>query len=166
AVPFAGEYQLVVAGAPGIDDDYYAPFIAGKPVALVKNQTFPLLSKATAALVTSGTATLETALFNVPQVVCYKTPVPRLVRFVFKHFMGCKYISLVNLIANREVVKELFADRFSVENIRNELRRLLPGHDVRTTMLFDYRDVQKQLGSDIAHDNAARLMVRHLRTSN
>ena len=166
AVPFAGEYQLVVAGAPGIDDDYYSPFIAGKPVALVKNQTFPLLSKATAALVTSGTATLETALFNVPQVVCYKTPVPRLVRFVFKHFMGCKYISLVNLIANREVVKELFADRFSVENIRNELRRLLPGHDVRTTMLFDYRDVQKQLGSDVAHDNAARLMTRHLRTSN
>ena len=166
AMPFAGEYQFVVAGAPGIDDDYYAPFIAGKPVALVKNQTFPLLSKATAALVTSGTATLETALFNVPQVVCYKTPVPRLVRFVFKHFMGCKYISLVNLIANREVVKELFADRFSVENIRNELRRLLPGHDVRTTMLFDYRDVQKQLGSDIAHDNAARLMTRHLRTSN
>ncbi|MBQ2497825.1 MAG: hypothetical protein II509_04160, partial [Prevotella sp.] len=80
----------------------------------------------TAALVTSGTATLETALFNVPQVVCYKTPVPRLVRFVFKHFMGCKFISLVNLIADREVVRELFADRFSVENIRAELRRLLP----------------------------------------
>ena len=173
AQPFAADYQLVVAGAPSIDDDFYAPFIEGKPVTLVKNQTFPLLSKATAALVTSGTATLETALFNVPQVVCYKTPVPRLVRFVFKHFMGCKFISLVNLIADREVVRELFADRFSVENIRAELRRLLPGHDVRTTMLFDYRDVQKRLAADItattsvepttASENAARLMVKNLK---
>ncbi len=173
AEPFAADYQLVVAGAPSIDDDFYAPFIEGKPVTLVKNQTFPLLSKATAALVTSGTATLETALFNVPQVVCYKTPVPRLVRFVFRHFMGCKFISLVNLIADREVVRELFADRFSVENIRAELRRLLPGHDVRTTMLFDYRDVQKRLAADItattsvepttASENAARLMVKNLK---
>ena len=173
AEPFAADYQLVVAGAPSIDDDFYAPFIEGKPVTLVKNQTFPLLSKATAALVTSGTATLETALFNVPQVVCYKTPVPRLVRFVFKHFMGCKFISLVNLIADREVVRELFADRFSVENIRAELSRLLPGHDVRTTMLFDYRDVQKRLAADItattsvepttASENAARVMVKNLK---
>ncbi|MBR6445884.1 MAG: lipid-A-disaccharide synthase [Prevotella sp.] len=173
AEPFADEYQLVVAGAPSIDDDFYAPFIEGKPVTLVKNQTYPLLAQATAALVTSGTATLETALFNVPQVVCYKTPVPRLVRLAFKLFIKCKYISLVNLIADREVVKELFADRFSVENIRNELRRLLPGHDARTTMLFDYRDVEKRLSADItagtsvepttAAETAARLMVKSLR---
>jgi lipid-A-disaccharide synthase len=163
AAPYATEYQLVVAGAPAIDDEFYAPFIEGKPVTLVKNQTYKLLSQATAALVTSGTATLETALFNVPQVVCYKTPVPRLVRFAFNHIIKCKYISLVNLIADREVVQELLADRFSVENIRNELRRLLPGHDARTAMLFDYRDVQKKLGDDIAPDNAAQLMVHYLR---
>ena len=163
ATPYATEYQLVVAGAPAIDDEFYAPFIEGKPVTLVKNQTYKLLSQATAALVTSGTATLETALFNVPQVVCYKTPVPRLVRFAFNHVIKCKYISLVNLIADREVVQELLADRFSVENIRNELRRLLPGHDARTAMLFDYRDVQKKLGDDIAPDNAAQLMVHYLR---
>lgn len=173
AEPFAAEYQLVVAGAPSIDDDFYAPFIEGKPVTLVKNQTYPLLAQATAALVTSGTATLETALFNIPQVVCYKTPVPRLVRLAFKLFIKCKYISLVNLIADREVVKELFADRFSVENIRNELRRLLPGHDARTTMLFDYRDIEKRLSADItagasvepatAAETAARLMVKNLR---
>ena len=163
AAPYATEYQLVVAGAPAIDDAFYAPFIEGKPVTLVKNQTYKLLSQATAALVTSGTATLETALFNVPQVVCYKTPVPRLVRFAFNHIIKCKYISLVNLIADREVVQELLADRFSVENIRNELRRLLPGHDARTAMLFDYRDVQKKLGDDIAPDNAAQLMVHYLR---
>lgn len=163
AVPYATEYQLVVAGAPAIDDEFYAPFIEGKPVTLVKNQTYKLLSQATAALVTSGTATLETALFNVPQVVCYKTPVPRLVRFAFNHVIKCKYISLVNLIADREVVQELLADRFSVENIRNELRRLLPGHDARTAMLFDYREVAKRLGDDVAPDNAAQLMVRYLR---
>ena len=163
AEPYASEYQLVVAGAPSIDDDYYLPFISGKPVTLLKNQTYALLSHATAALVTSGTATLETALFNVPQVVCYKTPVPQLIRFAFNHIIKCRFISLVNLIADREVVRELLADRFSVENIRNELRRLLPGHDARTTMLFDYRDVQKRLGDDIAPDNAAQLMVRYLR---
>ena len=163
AAPYATEYQLVVAGAPAIDDAFYAPFIEGKPVTLVKNQTYKLLSQATAALVTSGTATLETALFNVPQVVCYKTPVPRLVRFAFNHIIKCKYISLVNLIADREVVQELLADRFSVENIRNELRRLLPGHDARTAMLFDYREVAKRLGDDVAPDNAAQLMVRYLR---
>ena len=173
AEPFADEYQLAVAGAPSIDDDFYAPFIEGKPVTLVKNQTYPLLAQAIAALVTSGTATLETALFNVPQVVCYKTPVPRLVRLAFKLFIKCKYISLVNLIADREVVKELFADRFSVENIRNELRRLLPGHDARTTMLFDYRDIDNRLSADItagtsvepatAAETAARLMVKSLR---
>jgi len=163
AEPYASEYQLVVAGAPSIDDDYYLPFISGKPVTLLKNQTYALLSHATAALVTSGTATLETVLFNVPQVVCYKTPVPQLIRFAFNHIIKCRFISLVNLIADREVVRELLADRFSVENIRNELRRLLPGHDARTTMLFDYRDVQKRLGDDIAPHNAARLMVRYLR---
>ena len=163
AAPYATEYQLVVAGAPAIDDEFYAPFIEGKPVTLVKNQTYKLLSQATAALVTSGTATLETALFNVPQVVCYKTPVPRLVRFAFNHIIKCKYISLVNLIADREVVQELLADRFSVENIRNELRRLLPGHDARTAMLFDYREVAKRLGDDVAPDNAAQLMVHYLR---
>ena len=163
AEPYASEYQLVVAGAPSIDDDYYLPFISGKPVTLLKNQTYALLSHATAALVTSGTATLETALFNVPQVVCYKTPVPQLIRFAFNHIIKCRFISLVNLIADREVVRELLADRFSVENIRNELRRLLPGHDARTAMLFDYRDVQKRLGDDIAPHNAAQLMVRYLR---
>ena len=164
ATPYASDYQLVVAGAPSIDEDYYAPFIEGKPVTLVMNKTYELLSQATAALVTSGTATLETALFEVPQAVCYKTPVPRLIRFAFNHIIKCRYISLVNLIADRDVVPELLADRFSVENIRNELRRLLPGHDARTAMLFDYRIVQKKLGGDIAPDNAARLMVHYLRS--
>ena len=94
------QYQVVLAGAPSIADEYYQRFIDGTQVRLVKNKTYPLLAHSTAALVTSGTATLETALFNVPQVVCYKTPVPRLIRFAFNHIIKVNYISLVNLIMN------------------------------------------------------------------
>ena len=115
------------------------------------------------ALVTSGTATLETALFNVPQVVCYKTPVPRLIRFAFNHFLSCKYISLVNLIADKEVVQELFADRFSKENILQELRLILPGQQRREQMLNDYVQVREALGHEVAPDNAAQLMVELLK---
>ena len=103
---------MVLAGAPSIDDAYYEKFIKGTPVKLVRNKTYPLLSHASAALVTSGTATLETALFDVPQVVCYETPVPHLIRFGFKHIIKVKFISLVNLIANKEIVPEMLADRF------------------------------------------------------
>ena len=159
----AGPYQLVVAGAPGIDQDYYAPLVKGVPVRMVTGETYPLLTHAVAALVTSGTATLETALFGVPQVVCYKTPLPRLMRFAFDHVIQCKFISLVNLIADREVVRELFADRFRVDNIRAELTRLLPGGVGRDQMLCDYQAVRAALGHDVAPDNAARQMVRLLR---
>ena len=96
------DYQMVLAGAPSIEDSYYEKFLKSTPVKMVRNKTYPLLSHSTAALVTSGTATLETALFEVPQVVCYETPLPHLVRLAFKHVMSCKYISLVNLIATRK----------------------------------------------------------------
>lgn len=156
-------YQAVVAGAPSIDDDYYKRFIAGTNVGLVRNQTYALLSHATAALVTSGTATLETALFNVPQVVCYRTPIPPVIRWAFNHILKVDYISLVNLIANREIVQELFADRFSVANITRELSRLLPGNEAREKMLADYAEVRERLGDEVAPDNAARLMVELLK---
>ena len=155
-------YQVVVAGAPAIAEEYYATFISGSAVRLVKNKTYPLLSHATVALVTSGTATLETALFEVPQVVCYKTPVPRLIRFAFKHIIKVAYISLVNLIINREVVSELFADHFSVDNIACELSRLLPGEEGREQLLTDYVDLVRLLGNDVAPDNAAQLMYNFL----
>lgn len=152
------QYQAVLAGAPSIADEYYEGFIRGSQVQLVKNQTYPLLAHATAALVTSGTATLETALFNVPQVVCYKTPVPRLIRFAFNHIIKVEYISLVNLIMNKEVVSELFADRFTVDNISHYLQTLLPGGEARQEMLNNYALLQKVLGKDVAPDNAAKLM--------
>ena len=156
--PFAHEYQIVIAGAPGIEADYYAPFLQGKEN-IVFGKTYELLSNATAALVTSGTATLETACFNVPQVVCYKTPVPRLIRWAFNHIIKCKYISLVNLIADKEVVQELFAERFSVDNIRKELERILPGSPHREQILQDYEEVHRRLGNECAPDNAAHIMV-------
>ena len=152
------QYQAVLAGAPSIADEYYEDFIRGSQVQLVKNQTYPLLAHATAALVTSGTATLETALFNVPQVVCYKTPVPRLISFAFNHIIKVEYISLVNLIMNKEVVSELFADRFTVDNISHCLQTLLPGGEARQEMLNNYALLQKVLGKDVAPDNAAKLM--------
>ena len=157
------QYQAVLAGAPSIADEYYEGFIRGSQVRLVKNQTYPLLAHSTAALVTSGTATLETALFNVPQVVCYKTPVPRLIRFAFNHVIKVKYISLVNLIMNKEVVSELFADRFTIDNIAHCLQTLLPGGEARQEMLNNYVLLQKVLGDDVAPDNAAKLMYGMLK---
>lgn len=156
------DYQLVLAGAPSIEREYYDKYLGDAPVKLIDNDTYSLLMHAQAALVTSGTATLETALFDVPQVVCYETPVPHLVRFAFNHIIKVKYISLVNLIADREIVQELLADRFTVENIRRELQAILPGGSKRGQMLADYRLVHKQLGTACAPDNAARLMIEKL----
>lgn len=155
-------YQIVLAGAPSVDDSWYNRFLSGSNVSMVKNQTYALLSHATAALVTSGTATLETALLDVPQVVCYKTPVPPLVRFAFNHVMTVKYISLVNLIADKEIVPELFADRFTVPQIADALQQILPNHANRSKMLQGYADVAHSLGDKIASKNAAQLMVRLL----
>ncbi len=153
------DYQMVIAGAPSIDDAYYEQFISKLNANVVKNDTYQLLSHCTTALVTSGTATLETALFNVPQVVCYKTPLPNLIRFAFKHIIKVRFISLVNLIANKEVVQELFAERFKIRNIANELYRILPGQPYRETMLAEYELMKEKLGDHIAPDNAANLIV-------
>ena len=157
-------YDLVLAGAPSIEPDYYAPFLAGSQVRLVMNETYPLLARATAALVTSGTATLETCMFRVPQVVCYKTPLGKLVGFLKRHVLKVKYVSLVNLIADREVVRELVAETFSVENIRRELEAILPGGDKRQQMLSDYDDVHQRLGESHAPDEAARIMIELLKS--
>ena len=152
------DFQMVLAGAPSIEDKYYEQFVKGTPVKMVRNKTYQLLSHSTAALVKSGTATLETALFNVPQVVCYETPLPRLVRFAFDHIMSCKYISLVNLIADKEVVQEMFADRFKVDAIADQLYQLLPGKEGRERMLAEYQVVRERLGNQMAPDEAATIM--------
>ena len=157
------DYQMVLAGAPSIEDEYYDKFLEGTPVRVVKNKTYQLLSHTTAALVTSGTATLETALFNVPQVVCYETPLPKLIRFAFNHVLKVDYISLVNLVANKEVVPEMFADKFTIDGIANELYKIMPGQPARERMLAEYQEVLRVLGSKVAPDEAASIMVDLLR---
>ena len=159
------DYQMVVAAAPSIAESYYKKYLGDSEAKMVKTQTYELLSHATVALVTSGTATLETALLNVPQVVCYETPVPKLIRFAFKHIIKVRFISLVNLIADKEIVQELLADRFSIRNIANELYRILPGQPSRERMLADYQLVRNRLGNEVAPDNAARIMVEKLISS-
>ena len=157
------DYQMVLAGAPSIEDEYYDKFLEGTPVRVVKNKTYQLLSHTTAALVTSGTATLETALFNVPQVVCYETPLPKLIRFAFNHVLKVDYISLANLVANKEVVPEMFADKFTIDGIANELYKIMPGQPARERMLAEYQEVLRELGSKVAPDEAASIMVDLLR---
>ena len=155
-------HQAVIAGAPSIDKAFYETFITDN-VHLVFGQTYPLLSHSTAALVTSGTATLETALFRVPQVVCYEMPMPHLVRFIFNHFFTLRFISLVNLIADKEIVQELLADRFSEENIYKELDRLLSDNTYRTDMLKGYEEVFSLLGKNGTANRAAQAMIACLR---
>ena len=154
-------YELVLAGAPSIDDAYYQKFLEGTNVRLVKDQTYALLSQAHAALVTSGTATLETALFGVPQVVCYGTSFAWLFGWLRKHLLKVKYVSLVNLVADREVVRELVADTFTEENLQRELHAILDG-PARQRMLDGYREVWQRLGKENAPKNAARLMIKIL----
>lgn len=159
---FADGYQFIVAGAPGIAPSFYKAYEKGFPqVKVLFGQTYRILAQSEAALVTSGTATLETALLNVPQVVCYKTSLPHLTYWGFKHLLHTPYISLVNLICGREVVKELFAKFFTVENIRRELHQLLHVQSYRNNMLLSYRELQERLGEPGASMSAA--MVIHQR---
>ncbi|GHU89319.1 lipid-A-disaccharide synthase [Bacteroidia bacterium] len=162
AVSDFSDYQPVIAGAPGIDAEYYKTYTGNHNVQIVFGQTYRLLQQSSAALVTSGTATLETALFRVPQTVCYETPIKHIVSFVFKNFFTTKYISLVNLIANRTIVQELFAASFSVQAIKNELNRLLNDKSYREFMLQGYDEVIDLLGKPGASEQAAKVIVSNL----
>lgn len=156
------DYRPVIAGAPGIDKELYAPYLQ-QGAAIVFGDTYRLLQHAQAALVTSGTATLETALFRVPQVVCYSTPAAWLVSKLKHLFLKVKYISLVNLIADREVVRELVAADMTVENITRELGKLLPPDSPeRQMMLSGYDHMIDILGAPGASQHAAEKMVQLL----
>lgn len=156
-------YTPVIAGAPGIEKEFYEPFLAGG-AKIIFGETYRLLAHSHAALVTSGTATLETALFRVPQVVCYSTPVPWLISKLKPYFLKVKYISLVNLIADDEVVRELVAADMKVENIVAELGKLLPATSPeRVAMLAGYDRIIGILGEPGASRHAAEMMVRLLK---
>jgi lipid-A-disaccharide synthase len=149
------DFQLVIGGAPGIRPDYYQSFLKDHPAVILFDQTYDLLQQSKAALVTSGTATLETALLRVPQAVCYKTPLKHLSGFLWRHFFKVKYISLVNLIADRQVIRELYNESFSEKNIRNELTDLLYNESCIQSMQTGYSEVIDRLGEAGASDRAA-----------
>ena len=162
AEPFTAQYDLIVAGAPGIDDDFYRQYIGDSLVQVVYGKTYDLLSNATAALVTSGTATLETALFRVPQVVCYFMKARWLASLGRKLFIKTPFISLVNLVAGQEIVPELVAEQMSVANCRRHLEAILPGGASRQAQLEGYELMANRLGDAGAPERAAHLMVKLL----
>lgn len=155
--------QGVVAGAPAIEQQYYRQVADEKTFHLVSNETYALLAHADAAMVTSGTATLETALFNVPQAVCYKTPLPHVVHFIFTRIFNVGYISLVNLIADRDVVPELAAKFFTQANLTKALHHLLHDEAYRARQKQGYRDVQKAIGESNTAQQAAEKIISFAR---
>lgn len=148
-------YQFVIAGAPGQEYDVYAPFLKAKKVAYVPNRTYDLLSVSNAALVTSGTATLETALFNVPEVVCYKGN--RISYEIGKRIITLKFISLVNLIMDKEVVKELIQHDFTKKSLKKELQKIT-SNPTRDTILKEYIKLKELLGGGGASVKTAQLI--------
>ncbi len=159
------DYQFIIAGAPSMTDADYAPYLHGTDLRIIYGATYRLVSQSAAALVTSGTATLETALLRTPQVVCYNMEFPRLSHWMFKTFVKVKYISLVNLIFGSELVKELMLEQLTEENLMHELSRLLCSERYREKMLRGYDEVILRMGESGASRRFARMMVEALRQS-
>ena len=153
---FFPAHQFIVAEAPSVEDEFYQQFTKNySNVSAVKNQTYDLLVQAKAALVTSGTATLETALFDVPQVVCYKgSPISY---EIAKRVIKVKYIAMVNLIMNKPVVKELIQKDLTVDNLKHELHELLINESRITQIKKDYAELRRMLSDgDNASSKAAK----------
>ncbi len=153
-------YQIVIAGAPSMEETFYKEVIGNYPARIVFGKTYDLLSASEAAVVTSGTATLETALLNIPEVVCYITSAVSY--HIAKRLVNIKYISLVNLILDREVVKELIQQDCTVENIRNEVELILEDGSNRSKMLNDYETLRKELGGGGASEAIAKNMFEFI----
>ncbi len=153
------EYQFVIAGAPSYGTDYYKKYLMGDDVKIVFGKTYELLKISTAALVTSGTATLETALFHVPLVVCYKTS--SFNYSLAKRLIKVKYISLVNLIMDKEIVKELIQDDLNYLQLRAELDKILHGSKNRKMLLDNYQLLDSVLGSRGASRKTANLIYSY-----
>lgn len=155
------DYQFVIGCAPSLPEEYYRELVGDEDVRMVFNKTYQLLQVASAAVVTSGTATLETALFYVPEVVCYKgNPISY---FIAKKLIKVKYISLVNLIMNKAVVKELIQNDLTAENISVELRQILSDTKRQRALLEDYEELRFLLGNAGASDNAALIIINDLK---
>ncbi|MGA1226191.1 MAG: lipid-A-disaccharide synthase [Tamlana sp.] len=151
------DYQFVIAGAPSQDYSFYESFIKSKKVKFITNKTYDLLSISTAALVTSGTATLETALFKVPQVVCYKGSA--ISYHIAKRIITLKFISLVNLVMDKEVVTELIQNDFTKKRLKEELDKILDSEN-RKKIFLEYYQLEKTLGGKGASEKTASLIYK------
>lgn len=157
------DYQFVIAGAPSLSADFYQKYTAGRNVQIVFNQTYSLLKCSTLAFVTSGTATLETALLDIPQVVCYKgNLISMLIAGAVKKV---KYISLVNLNMNKEAVKELIQFNLTSNKLYNEASKLLPGGSKRQQMLADYATLHQMMGTPGASVRVGTRIVKELQNA-
>ena len=159
------DFQIVLAGAPGIDRDHYDQFIKDYEVNVIFNETYPLMHHAHTALVTSGTATLETALFKVPQVVCYYTPCGKIVSFLRKILLKVNYISLVNLIVDDLIIQELVADSMTLSHLKSELNNLIKNEKYRQDMLTNYDKMEHILGTPGAANHAATKIIQLLKNN-
>ncbi|MCX6245381.1 MAG: lipid-A-disaccharide synthase [Bacteroidetes bacterium] len=158
--PAFSDYHFVIAAAPSIAPDFYSGITQGHQVSIVTGQTYELLHHSAAALVTSGTATLETALMGIPQVVCYKGS--QLSYLLARQIVRVKYISLVNLVMDREVIKELIQEKLTTENLETELKKILSGSR-RREILESYALLWEKLGGRGASAKAAQLMIQYLK---
>lgn len=154
------EYQFVIAGVDAVPEAFYQSVIGTRPVKLIFKQTHELLRSSVAALVTSGTATLETALLNVPEVVCYQGGY--ISYLIARQLIKVKYISLVNLIMDRVVVKELIQDQLNTNNLKRELDLILKSPEERQRIFLDYTELRHLLGDKGASKKAAQLINEYL----
>ena len=155
------QYQFVVAGVSWLDREVYAPYLAGSDVRYVCDKTYELLAVSDAAVVTSGTATLETALLGVPEMVCYRRDLPTML--IGKMFLKTKYVSLVNLVLDRECVRELLQYQMNMPNATAELRAILPGGAKHDRMISDYAELGRLIGGSGASDRVGARMVELLK---
>ncbi|MBE9467674.1 MAG: lipid-A-disaccharide synthase [Bacteroidetes bacterium] len=159
---FYNDYQFVIAGAPGIKKEFYQQFIKDEKVKIIFDQTYQIVQQSDAALVTSGTATLETALLSTPQVVCYKFKGGKYAYLLGEKFLKVKYISLVNLIMNNEVIKELIQHNLNTNNLKIELDNILFDKTYRQKMLDNYKSLKNNMGKSGASDRVAGLIYKSL----
>lgn len=157
-IPHFADVQFVVAGVNSVEESFYRQLVTDAPVQILFNKTYELLSHSKAALVTSGTATLEAALFNVPEVVCYKGSA--LSFWIGKQLVDVKYISLVNLVLDQPLVKELIQQDFTIENLKAELNKVLNDENHRSVILKGYELLRQQLGGAGASAKTAGLIVK------
>ena len=157
------EYQCIIAGAPNMGIEYYQPFMKESKVPVIWGKTYEILIHSRAAIVSSGTATLETAILNVPQVVVYRLTPSWLFNFLKYFFLKTKFVSLVNIILEKEAVKELIQWDFTLKKVVQELKNILQNPENEKRMLSDYSDMMVKLGEAGASNRAAELMVGKLK---